>query len=271
MKIDILQVPYDSGHRGVRMGAGPLRLISAGLPDQLTRTGHEVRVIPVELASPAPAEIAAAFELAVTIHERVEESRERRALPLILAGNCIASLGAIAALWEPSVFWFDAHGDLNTPETTRSGFLDGMALSIALGRCWTRLSGRTGLRPLAEERVWLIGARDLDPGEHGYLAHAALHTSLDALPRVTESPAYLHIDLDVLDPRVATANQFAAPGGLSLEELLQDIGLIARAYRIEAAAVTAYDPAADEDGAAAAAALAICQHIVALAAAQEER
>jgi arginase len=176
----------------------------------------------------------------------VAAARKRRVLPLVLAGNCIHSLGVIAALPDAHVFWFDAHGDLNTPETTLSGMLDGMALSIALGRCWTRLSASVGVVPLAEEQVWLIGARDLDPGEHGFLSRASLHTSLDSLPESGENPpAHLHVDLDVLDPLVATANQFAAPNGLSLEELLAGITRIARTHRIAAATLSAYDPAVD--------------------------
>jgi len=61
------------------------------------------------------------------------------------------------------VLWFDAHGDFNTPESTLGGFLDGMALAIATGRCWTGLAATVpGFTPVAEENVVLVGARDLD-------------------------------------------------------------------------------------------------------------
>ena len=64
------------------------------------------------------------------------------------------------------VLWFDAHGDFNTPETTTSGFLDGMALAAVTGRCWTGLTRAIpGFTPVPESNVTAIGVRDLDEGE----------------------------------------------------------------------------------------------------------
>jgi len=267
MDIEIVQVPYDSGHRGARMGAGPLRLVAGALPEQLSGRGHHVRLVSVELQAELPTEIAAAFQLARAVRERVAEARGRGALPLILAGNCVAALGVLAALERPRVFWFDAHGDLNTPETTHSGFLDGMALAIALGRCWNPLRVALGLEPLPAERVWLLGARDLDPAEREFLAVSAVHTSLDDVASSGEgATAYLHIDLDVLDPSVAPANRLAAPDGLELAELESAIERIGHAHRIAAASLTAYDPAVDPEGAMVAVAGRIADRIAAAAA-----
>ena len=174
MKVDVLQVPYDSGHRGSRMGAGPLRIVEAGFLDSLASAGHEVELVPVELESSFPTEVASAFQLACSIRERVSSARSRGRLPIVLGGNCMVSLGAVSALGQPHVYWFDAHADLNTPETTRSGFVDGMALSVLLGRCWGALADELGLEPIPEESVTLIGARDLDPGEEAFLASSAV-------------------------------------------------------------------------------------------------
>jgi arginase len=76
VEVDLLQVPFDSGPRGVRMGAGSLGLVESGLVDHLAGLGHHVRLVPVEHESEFPTEIAAAFELARKIRDRVTESRE---------------------------------------------------------------------------------------------------------------------------------------------------------------------------------------------------
>lgn len=80
--------------------------------------------------------------------------------------------------------------------------------------------------------------------------------------------AYLHLDLDVLDPSEGQANEFAAAGGLSLAELGQAVGTIGRSLPIEAATLSAYDPSYDPDGRIGAAAVALAQTVVTAAAAQ---
>ncbi|HEX6040499.1 arginase family protein [Longimicrobium sp.] len=143
MDIRLIAVPYDSGIRGWRMGAGPDRLLDAGLEEQLRAAGHTVSAERVELAAEAVPEIRATFDLAARLSERVSAARAAGALPIVLAGNCASALGTLAGLAddEPGIVWLDAHGDFNTPETTRSGMLDGMALAIATGRCWTEMAG----------------------------------------------------------------------------------------------------------------------------------
>ena len=261
--IDLLQVPYDSGYRGTRMGAGPLRLVQAGLLECVQTLSREARLVPIELESPFPTEIAAAFALARTLRGSVQRSLREDRLPVVLAGNCMSALGTVAALGRPAVFWFDAHPDLNTPESTHSGFLDGMALSVLLGRCWTHLARDAGLAPLPAAHVELIGTRDLDPPEREFLAHSSLRWP-GAATRNAPPPglrdAYLHVDLDVLDPSVGAANQFATPGGLTLDQLLEAISAIATRHRIAALALTAYDPAYDPGGAIVRAACRIVEH-----------
>lgn len=264
--VDLIQVPYDSGRRGERMGAGPLRLVETGLADRLADGGRPARVVPVESTLDFPTEATAAFELAATVADRVRDARREGRFPLVLSGNCMTAVGTVAGLEAtPAVVWFDAHGDLNTPETTRSGFLDGMAISVLTGRCWRAVSaGEVGLHPVPEERVVLAGARDLDPAEVSYLddggvagvgpeeAAGALRGWLEGLENV--DAAYLHVDLDVLDPSVGRANHFAAPGGMSLEGLLSAVEAVGRRLPVAAAGMASYDPAADEGGAVAEAA-----------------
>lgn len=266
MKLDLVQVPYDSGHRAARMGAGPLRLVEAGLPGALRDAGHEVRLEAVELEGVFTTEIASAFELARAVAGPVAEAERHGRLPLVLAGNCISAVGTVAALGRPAIYWFDAHADLNTPESTKSGFLDGMALSILLGRCWRGLAGQVGLEPVPEDAVCLIGARDVDAAEEEFLAGSAVRrlnaaALPGALPAVSGARAYVHIDLDCLDPSVGRANAYAADGGLTLERLLDMIDAIAARAPIAAAALTAYDPAVDPGGAVTEAAIRIAERL----------
>lgn len=258
MNVAILQVAYDSGHRALRMGAGPLAILHAGFADHLAGVDRDVRVVPIRTSQGFTAEVASAFALAGRVRDAIRAARDQGRFPLLLAGNCVMSIGAIAALGAPDVYWFDAHGDLNTPETTTSGFLDGMALSILLGRCWRGMAAGIGLEPLSESRLRLLGVRDLDPAEADFLARSGIRRfgpgDLDELggaaaaagaTRSDRPAAYLHIDLDSLDPSVGRANNFAAPGGFGLDGLLDAVDRIADQATLAGVALTAYDPEAD--------------------------
>ena len=168
MDTTLILVPYDSGQRGVRMGAGPERLLNSGLKEHLLKQGHATNVRIIEPAAQSwRAEVQTSFELMRAVAESVRAARTANSFPVILSGNCSAAIGVIAGLGSRlGVVWLDAHGDFNTPQTTMSGFLDGMTLATATGRCWVELA-RTieGFEPVPENAVVLLGARDLDPGE----------------------------------------------------------------------------------------------------------
>ena len=276
MDIRLIVISYDSGIRGWRMGAGPDRLLFAGVPDCLREAGHDVVMERIELPPAAPyPEIRAAFDIAERLSERVAAAGKAGALPIILSGNCSTAMGTVAGLAdaEPAVLWLDAHGDFNTPDTTRSGMLDGMALAIATGRCWSPLAAAIpGFRAVPESRVCLAGARDVDGAEAELLRASAitvlppsdvparLSATLDTVRRETGT-VYLHIDLDVLDPGEGTANAFAAPDGMRLAQVLEVIAAARARFRLGAVALTAYDPRYDTDGRISAAAQAIVEAV----------
>ena len=84
----------------------------------------------------------------------------------MLAGNCLTTCGAVAGEAADSIIWFDQHGDINTPETSSYGFLDGMALATALGLCWRPMANAIpGFHAVDPARCMLVDARDLDPDE----------------------------------------------------------------------------------------------------------
>ena len=252
------------------MGAGPERLMESGLIDRLQQAGHEV--VPRSVCLPSQKfmpEVQAAFELDRRLSGCVAEAVATGALPVVLSGNCITSVGTVAGIGESElgVIWLDAHGDFNTPETTRGGFLDGMALAILTGRCWTSLAATVpGFAPVAERRVMLFGARDLDVQEATALIESEIeHLTPDAISAgLSEKLArrkehtreiYLHIDLDSLDPSEGKANGFAVDGGFTVADVRSLIDEAAGAFRIRGLALTAYDPSQDDDGRACEAAI----------------
>src|SRR5687767_8089044 len=125
LHIELLVVPFDTARRGWRMGAGPEWLMERGLESRLAAAGHRVDV---SLIAPEPgqslAEIATAFELMRVVARRVRAATSTGRFPLVLSGNCNIAVGTLAGLTprKRTVFWFDAHGDCNTPDTTTSGF-----------------------------------------------------------------------------------------------------------------------------------------------------
>ena len=88
------------------------------------------------------AEIQTAFELYRQLAERVCAARREGRFPLVLSDNCGSGIGTVAGVGTArlGVIWFDGHGDFNTPETTASGFLDGMGLAVVAGLCWKTLA-----------------------------------------------------------------------------------------------------------------------------------
>jgi len=251
-------------------------LIAAGLPGALGEAGHDVTHSEIVLPPAVfAAEVQTAFALDRLIAERVADSVVDGALPIVMSGNCISSVGTLGglALGRIGIIWFDAHGDFNTPETTIGGFLDGMALAVVTGRCWTSLAATVpGFRPVPDECVVLIGARDLDSAEEALLGTSGVAQLPPAAFRKSSSRAldelashvtdvYLHVDLDVIDPAEGRVNSYAAAGGLRVEEVVRMITEIGRQFTIRAAALTAYDPAYDGDGRVRAAAIRIARTI----------
>jgi arginase len=263
MNVQLLLVPYDSGHRGWRCGAGPEHLVRAGLQRHLERHGHVVTGIQVledDLAK-RPAEIRTAFELARRLAPAVRSARASGDFTLVLSGNCNAAVGTLSGLSPAlrAVFWFDAHGDCNTPETTTTGFLDGMGLTTALGLCWRNLAATVpGFEPVHPRMTFLLGARDLDPAETSWLRQSEV-TSVpvdqipDGLPLLleraplAEAVGYLHLDLDVLDPSVGRANYLPVPQGSTLEQLTGAIAAVRRRVPLVAATVASYSPEEDHN------------------------
>ena len=249
------------------MGRGPEHFVRNGVDETLRYDGHEVHTDIVEVTSSFRTEIKTAFELHKLVAERVRSAAQQGRFPLVLSGNCNTSVGTITGLdpYELGIIWFDGHADFNTPETTSSGFLDGMGLAIATGGCWKAMAQTIpGFRPIPEANAVLVGSRDIVPAERERLRRSdatlvdaglirrrgmreALANSLDEL-RARVQRVYVHLDLDVLDPDSAPANELAPPDGLWPEELEEGIRAIQERFTLAAAGVASYDPEFDSEG-----------------------
>jgi arginase len=265
MNVQIIQVPYDSGHKSVRTGRGPNHFIENGISQILRDCGHNVNVCQIESTASMPTEVGTGFELNQLLAQCVRLAVGNNRFPLVLAGNCNSCVGTIAGMESNrlGIVWFDAHGDFNTPETTITGFLDGMGLAMATGRCWQALLKTVpGFIPVPINHVVHVGALDLDIEERKMFEHAGiplvvpssdqdidilktLKTLLTALKNHVDR-IYLHIDMDVLDTDQGQPNHLAVPGGLSVEVVEDAIGMIREYFTLGACGISSYDPDYDK-------------------------
>ncbi len=167
----------------------------------------------------------------------IADAAARANRPLLLSGDCLTALGAVAGLQrrhaDVALVWLDAHGDFNTPQITVSGYLAGMSLAMLTGRSPDPFSGPLGVRPVPDRHVVLLDARDLDPAERGALEASDVRrvaadarevaAALDDLPA---GPVYLHVDVDVVDGGDLPGLRFPAGEGPTfsrVEECLSEI------------------------------------------------
>jgi arginase len=263
-EIRLLIVPYELGALRQGVGRGPERLLERGAEEALRAQGAELRPEVVEIEGDFDNEVDACFELIRKISLRVKDAVADGAFPVVLSGSCFAAVGIVAGLDEPSpgVVWFDAHADFNTPETTISGYFDGMGLAVLTGSAWQAMLGSVdGARPLPETAAVLAGARDFDEPEVPRLQASGIaqvppenlgspEQLLGAVGEMTPSPSgiYVHVDLDVLDIEEARVNIYSAPGGLSAAELEAVVDALVTGSPVRALSLTAYDPECDVDG-----------------------
>ena len=243
------------GRRGVDMGPSAIRY--AGLADRLAGLGWRVRelgnvetavqeatALRDERARYLPEILDACERIAALVGDAVRDG----AVPLVLGGDHSVALGTLgglaAAAGRPGgVLWIDAHGDLNTPETSPSGNVHGMPLAAALGLAGDAFARDAWPLPAVEPaRTVLLGVRELDDAERRLLhgAHMRVFTMSDvdrigieravreALDRVA-GPGFVHVslDADVLDPEVAPGVGTPVRGGLTYREAHLALELVA--------------------------------------------
>jgi arginase len=168
----------------------------------------------------------------------------RAGRPVVVSGDCTTALGTMSGLQragvQAGIVWFDAHGDVQTLETTTSGYLGGLPLRLLMGYRPELIAARLGLRAVPEHQVALVDARDLDPPEVSYLAGAQIRRSevgeLDAAG-LPGGPLYVHLDLDVIDSGQLPGLRFPAPGGPSPAQVTGALSALLGTGRVAAIGV----------------------------------
>ena len=217
------------------MGAGPLRLVQ-----HLQVDAEEIAP-----ASSYPQEVRTSFELYRALAARLADVDD---FPIVFSGHCGAAIGAMAGLGADAILWFDAHGDYNTPDTTDTGYLDGMCLAVATGRCWHNLARSIpGFTPLDPRKIVHVGARDWSPGEREALVADGARLGPD-FENLDARRMLIHVDLDVIDARHGRANHYACEGGPSPDAVLAVIDEARARYPIAGLVIASYDPSCDGDG-----------------------
>jgi len=266
-----------ASRRGVDMGPSALRI--AGLGERIAALGRTV-VDKGDLPSPIPEtrkhgdprkkfikEIARVCD---KLYQTARESLEEGAIPLVLGGDHSLAAGSVAASaararnvgGEIGLIWIDAHGDMNTPDSTPSGNVHGMPLAALLGPEPAELSAIGGFSPTVRpERTALIGVRNLDEREKDLVRSSGVHVftmkDLDrlgvatvaarALDAVGGGTGGLHVslDLDACDPTIAPGVGTPVKGGLSYREAHLLMEIVAESGRLSALDLVEINPTLD--------------------------
>jgi arginase len=203
--------------------------------------------------------------------DEVAAVRAEGNLPVVIAGDCTATIGVLAGLQRQSpdftLVWYDAHGDFNTYETTPSGFIGGMPLAMLCGRGEQTIVVGAGASVHPEADIILTDARDLDPGEKEAVAESALTHLLNVADLSAQSlpgkPIYIHFDSDVLPLSALSAVSYPAQGGPTLETVEASLAHLAGTGRVAAISVCMWNPEMDSDGQAEALVLGLIDRLVA--------
>lgn len=270
--IRIIGVPMDLGqaHRGVDLGPGAIRY--AGLSARLKSLGYEIHdagnlEVPVRDSLPGGPERKFLPSIRRICEETYKVGRaavEEGFIPIFLGGDHSIAIGTIGGVThsEPSgVIWIDAHGDFNTPESSRSGNIHGMPLATLLGEGFPELVavGRPGAKVNAEDVV-MIGIRDLDSTERERLRESGItvYTMRDidergmgtvtreALDKLSHRKR-IHVSLDVdgLDPHEAPGVGTPSSGGLTYREAQLLMEILADSCKVASADIVEINPILD--------------------------
>ncbi len=173
-------------------------------------------------------------------------------MPTVVSGDCLVALGVVAGVQragvDPSIVWFDAHGDVHTLGSTTSGYLGGLSLRLVLGAHADLVAGPLGLRPLAERDAVLVDARDLDPAEAEYLDGAAIRRCGVDDVEVPGGPVVLHVDADVVDGGELPGLRFPVPGGPPAGAVLDAVGRVLATGRVAALSLACSWHPGEDDG-----------------------
>lgn len=199
-------------------------------------------------------DVASWVSLCQAFEERVTVGLDPARPWLFVAGECTIAPMPVGALQRyhsaVQVVWIDAHGDIHTPTTSTSGFLGGMPLNVLIGGSLPTVAQAARMQPVAVQHVTMVGTRDLDPPEAQLIESLGL-TPLDDAEAIEKRvraiglPAYVHVDVDVLDLAENPAQSYPHQGGLSVAQLQAIVDGLVQTSLVAAITVCAYSPGLD--------------------------
>ncbi|MCF6093867.1 arginase [Microaerobacter geothermalis] len=274
--IALIGVPMDLGadRRGVDMGPSAIRY--AGVEKRLINLGYIVEDLG-DITVPRPKKLETVPNHNLKYLEEVAEANEELSkivsqvmadgsFPLVIGGDHSIAIGTIAGICQHKmklgVIWFDAHGDLNTGETSPSGNIHGMSLAVSLGLGHPVLTSIGGNHAKVHpENVVIIGARDLDAGERKLIKDMGIHVftmheidrlgmtkvmekTLEIVTNGTDG-VHLSLDLDGLDPHDAPGVGTPVIGGITYRESHLAMEILAEAQVMTSAEFVEVNPILD--------------------------
>ena len=191
-------------------------------------------------------------ELARQVEKTVKEGKR----PVSIAGDCCTAIGVLAGLQRaeinPTLFWFDAHGDFNTWKTTPSGFIGGMPLAMLVERGDQRMPKAVNLHNLPEKQVIMCDGRALDPGECKLLKKSKVIHLTDAAYLLNypfpSGPLWVHFDTDILPVEEAPAMNYPAHSGAPSSVIESVFRRLAQTNHVVAVSVSSWNPVLDSAG-----------------------
>lgn len=280
--VTLIYCPLHLGgpHAGVSMGPGAVKV--ARLAKRLENLGYKISDqidIPVpdvlywwekgsgKKLAHCVQEIA---DVSLQLAQSVEKALDANNIVVTIGGDHALAIGSIAGAsnyykkkkQEFGLVWYDAHGDINTPETSNSGNVHGMPLAVSLGEGDERLTKLLGYSPkVNHSRCALVGIRDLDTAEKNLIKKADIHAytmrdvdergivkvTKENLELISQGVSGLHVsfDLDVMDPEIAPGVSTDSRGGLSYRESHLALELLADTNLVRSIDIVELNPARD--------------------------
>ena len=245
--VSLVKMPYRGERNLPDLSDSPDYLEQGGIQKTLEQQGCRVKSVSTVALTPEEQKAYGEWNRLGLANEHlariVAADRKEGSLPVGLLANCSALMGMLGGLQRSGptarplrvgLVFIDAHADFNTPETTLSGMLGGMPVAVSAGLCLTRLRLRSGLDPaLSERHIVLAGVRDTDPLEQDLLDRSAIEllsvddirarsASIDRqMKRLSDltDVIYVHVDMDVLDPKEVAGHPLTVPNGPTSLEL----------------------------------------------------
>ena len=274
-KISLIGVPLDLGAslRGSNLGPDAIRY--AGMKERLERIGYEVLdegdvIVEREKAVTVPGSNLKNMNVIVETNERlcekVDAAMKAGRFPVVLGGDHSIAIGTIKGVLQNKpnlgVIWFDAHGDINTHETTPSGNIHGMPVASLLGMGALELYKIGGAdKKLDKKNFVYIGSRDLDSGERAAMKALGMHVFTmheidnlgiknvieEAIRIASDGTDGIHVsfDMDVLDPEVAPGTGTKVKGGMGYREAHFSLELIAKSEKLVSVEFVEVNPLLD--------------------------